>query len=112
MSRSVDLSITREHLHSLRSSSHADKLDVAEHFLQVVRAGAQGEMVENILSQLLDVRVHQLHLLASLAPDNRKYFTKNLKPKYLGTKGPIQSPLKKLTFSSNHPGMSDHWFSR
>ena len=66
--------ITREHLHSLRSSSHADKLDVPEHLLKVVRAGAKGKMVEDILPQLLDVRVHQLHLLASLAP-GRKYFT-------------------------------------
>ena len=69
--------VTREHLHSLRSSSHADKLGVAEHFLQVVGAGAQGEMVENILPQLLDVRVHQLHLLPSLTPQNGKYFNKN-----------------------------------
>ena len=68
--------ITREHLHSLRSSSHADKLGVSEHFLQVVGAGAQGEMVENILTQLLDVRVHQLHLLSSLTPDRGKYFPK------------------------------------
>ena len=65
--------VTREHLHSLRSPSHADKLDVAEHLLQVVGAGAQGEMVEDILPELLDVRVHQLHLLASLTP-GRKYF--------------------------------------
>ena len=69
--------VTRKHLHSLRSSSHADKLGVAEHFLQVVGAGAQGEMVENVLPQLLDVRVHQLYyLLASLTPQNGKYFTK------------------------------------
>ena len=68
--------VTREHLHSLRSSSHADKLDVPEHLLEVVGAGAEGKMVEDILPQLLDVRVHQLHLLASLAPDIGKYFTK------------------------------------
>ena len=68
--------VTREHLHSLRSSPHADKLDVSEHFLQVVGAGAQGQMVENILTQLLDVRVHQLHLLSSLTPDRGKYLTK------------------------------------
>ena len=61
--------VTREHLHSLRSPSHADKLDVAEHLLQVVGARAQGEMVEDILPKLLDMRVHQLHLLPSLTPD-------------------------------------------
>ena len=68
--------LTSECLHSLRSSSHADKLDVSEHFLQVVGAGAQGEMVENILTQLLDVRVHQLHLLPPLTPDSGKCFYK------------------------------------
>ena len=61
--------LTSECLHSLRSSSHADKLDVSEHLLQVVGAGAQSEMVENILTQLLDVRVHQPHLVTSLTPE-------------------------------------------
>ena len=75
--RVVSRSVTREHLHSLRSSSHADKLDVSEHFLQVVGAGAQGQMVENILTQLLDVRVHQLHLLPPLTSDSGNVFTKN-----------------------------------
>ena len=74
--RVVSRSVTREHLHSLRSSSHADKLDVSEHFLQVVGAGAQGEMVENILTQLLDVRVHHPDLVPPLTPDSGKCFYK------------------------------------
>ena len=60
--------LTSECLHSLRSSSHADKLDVSEHLLQVVGAGAQGQVVEDVLAQLLDVRVHQPHLVPPLAP--------------------------------------------
>ena len=38
--------------------------DVTKHFWEVVRAGAQGEVVKDILLHLLQVGVHQLHPLS------------------------------------------------
>ena len=66
----LDCSLTCECLHPLRSAAHADVLDVSEHLLEVVAAGAEGEVVEDVLLHLLDVGVDQLHLLPTLAPQH------------------------------------------
>ena len=66
----LDCSLTCESLHPLRSAAHADVLDVSEHLLEVVAAGAEGEVVEDVLLHLLDVGVDQLHLLPTLAPQH------------------------------------------
>ena len=65
-----DYSLTCESLHPLRSAAHADVLDVSKHLLEVVAAGAEGEVVEDVLLHLLDVGVDQLHLLPTLAPQH------------------------------------------
>ena len=64
----LDCSLTCECLHPLRSAAHADVLDVSEHLLEVVAAGAEGEVVQHVLLHVLDVRVGELHLLPVLAP--------------------------------------------
>ena len=63
-----DCSLTCESLHPLRSAAHADVLDVSKHLLEVVAAGAEGEVVQHVLLHVLDVRVGELHLLPVLAP--------------------------------------------
>ena len=68
--------VTCKTLHSLRCSSHADKLDITKHLFKIMRPRSKSEMIENILLHLLDVRIHQLHLLTSLTPSTiiQKYF--------------------------------------
>ena len=90
--------LTSECLHSLRSSSHADKLDVSEHLLQVVGPGAQGQVVEDVLAQLLDVRVHQPHLVPPLTPAGT------------GLSGLVNVNL--LTSCEIPPLGRDHWYDR
>ena len=62
------LGFTSECLHSLRSAAHADVLHVPEHLLEVVGAGAKGEVVQHVLLHVLDVRVGDFHLLSIFAP--------------------------------------------
>lgn len=51
------LGFTSEGLHSLGSATHADVLHITEHLLEVVGAGAEGEVVQHVLLHVLDVRV-------------------------------------------------------
>ena len=78
-----------ETLHPLRSSAHTDKLDIAEHLLEVVTAAtinrvrklnmifvppAEGEMVQHVLLHVLNVRIHQADALpATLASVQNKF---------------------------------------
>ena len=49
--------------------------DVSEHLLEVVRSGAECEMVENVLLHVLDVRIHQSDASLIFTPDIYYFIT-------------------------------------